>query len=173
VNQRHLLLLLPVLFVLTSGCSKNKTAGSSVSGTVTYKGQKVTAGSVAFITETGAAYTRPILPDGTYTIVDLPDAEYTVVVETESANPKGKGQAGGRVGQQMNEMGKKMEKGAPEVDGRKPAAGGYSPPPRDYVPPEKTGEYVKIPAKYNSAKDSDLKTTLTRGANTYNVELKD
>lgn len=152
----RLLLLSSLFLVLALGCrDRNPNAPASVSGTVTYKGSALTAGTLTFHSSTSGAATTPIAPDGSYSLVDLPVGEMTVTVETESANPKVKTETYG------SGQGKGKSMVAPAPDG----AGA--------PPPKAAGQYVKIPDKYSNAKQSDLKVTLVRGKQKKNFELTD
>ncbi len=162
---RRLVTLLPVVLVLAAGCT-NKSAPASLSGTIKYNGQLVTGGSIAFVTAEGTSYPGGIKPDGTFTITDVPEGPMTVTVETDSANRNRK--AGPVYG---GARGKAMENG-PEVDGRKPGPGGSSPVPPGHED-NGGGAYVKIPTKYRDASTSDYKVTVTKGKNSFEIELKD
>ena len=166
------ILALPLMLVIASGCSSSKS-GSSVQGTVTYNGQKVTAGTVTFHRTGGAdkdseqkgTYAFVIQPDGTYKGSSLPKEEMVVTVETETANPEHQKQKGPAYGppagqgmsmkEQQDMYKKKMaEQGAP-VD----AAQG--------------GTYTKIPEKYSDPKQSPLRKKFSGGKETFNIELTD
>jgi hypothetical protein len=149
-------LLVALFLSLVAGCAKNKRAPATVSGTVTYKGQAVTAGNVTFHSQDMGSYNTSLAPDGTYQIVDVPKGELVVTVETESANPDKKTPDYGRgKGSKMYAERMAMEKKMGSPLGQ-PA-----------------GKYLKIPAKYATPKDSPLKVTLEAGKQVKDFELTD
>ena len=113
MKRRHLFSLPLLALILLVGCS-SKTAGSKVSGKVTYNGAPVPGGDVSFYSEQGV-YTGHLQKDGTYEIVDMPPGEFTVTVNTEIVKPKPKevykGQSSGTTG--------KYGKTAPDLQQRK------------------------------------------------------
>jgi len=171
IFKNRLFLLLPLVAAFAIGCgAKNPNAPAKVSGTVTYKGNKVTGGSLTFHTKDAGAYTCAIRADGTYSGVDLPAGELVVTVETESINPKTKmpEYKGGQDPRAAMYGGKAG--GAP-----KPPAGAKveaSPKPEGSPESEET-VYVKIPAKYNDPGKSGLTVTLAAGSNTKDFDLTD
>jgi hypothetical protein len=154
ITKRRLLLLLPLALVLVFGCAGNARTGARVSGSIKYKGQPVTAGSVTIYPSEGGSYSTPIEKDGTYKYGGLSVGEVALTVETETANPN---------------------RPKPSQYGGRPGGAGSSPPPKDVAPaaPEPSGAYVKIPAKYGNRDTAKLTTTLKSGANTYDLELTD
>jgi hypothetical protein len=170
----RLFLMLPLLAVLSVGCSGKGNVPASVSGTVKYKGELVTAGTVNFISQGeggGTSYPASIGPDGTYSAIDVPEGEMTVTVETQSADPN-MANAMSRYGQGGRGQGGKGGEGAGATgDPEKQKGGSVSPKGKDYQAP--SGAYVKIPLKYSVPTTTDLKTTLKKGKNEYNIELKD
>lgn len=145
-----------LLACLALGCGgSNPHAPGNISGSVSYKGKPVPAGTVQYVTSDGVAYSSPIAKDGTYSITDLPIGELVVVVETDSAKehaaPKGKD-----VDRRMSHQQQR-----PGSDG-----GGAAPEPEAPV-------YVKIPEKYGKAKTSPLTYTVKVGRNTNSIELTD
>jgi hypothetical protein len=144
------LFLLPLCLVLLSGCDSGRSAPAVISGTVTYNGNPVTGGDITFHTAAGG-YSATINPDGTYTVAQVPDGEATVTVLTEGLNPAKKPQTyGGARG--------KGQMGSPAPEGAKTGS---------------SGQYVKIPKKYETKETSDLKVTITRGKQTHPLTLKD
>jgi len=147
---------------LLAGCSPSSSVPSRISGSVTYKGQPVTAGLVTFHSENMGSYKAPLAPDGTYQASDLPLGNMVVTVETESANPDKKAPdyaGGGKAGKMYEERlaaEKKSSMGSPMGPG--------GPPP---------GKYTKIPAKYSNSKSSPLTVTLTAGRNVKDFDLTD
>jgi hypothetical protein len=142
-------LIAPLFLVPVCGCSKNPSAPASISGTVTYKGDPVTGGTLTFVTKENVNYSTAIGADGKYGKSDLPEGEMKVVIETESIKPKTDVPAYGEG--RGNPIGP-APKGAKQVS---------------------AGKYVKIPDKYNSAVTTDLKVTLSSGSQTQDFELKD
>ncbi len=77
-----------VLFVLAiSGCGIGGKPTGTVTGTVTYKNEPVTAGMVTFITADGQSATAPIGADGSYDASGVPLGSVKVTVTTPSAGP--------------------------------------------------------------------------------------
>lgn len=167
---RRFLGLLTVFLLILSGCSKNSQTPCSVSGKVTYKGQPVTGGGIAFHRtqeELQGGYGFTINPDGTYTGSSMPAEEYIVTIETESINkdrppptyqprgPAGMGKVGG-VKMDADSYRKKMQE-----MGKMPSVN------------EEQGKYVKIPAKYGDRKTSPLKAKLDNGSNKKDFDLTD
>ncbi len=178
----RLLLTLPLYAALVIGCSKgNPNAPATVTGKVTYNGAPVTGGMVVFHPKEGGMYTAAISPEGTYSVSDLPIGDATVTVDTESINPNakmpeykgGNSGPGGGVGKAMYSQmmgGTKGSKGAP--GGQSHKAEKMSPMPEG-ANKAGGGTYVKIPEKYKDPEKSGLTTTLKRGSQTYDIELKD
>lgn len=143
-----------LLAVVLLGCAKNKQAPGTVSGSVSYKGQPVKAGTVAFHTKEGTAYSGQISSDGTYSIVDLPEGELVVTVETESISPNKKAS-----------QGKDAEKRTKMMQ---------QPPPSGVAAaPDLSSLYTKIPNKYASSKTSPITATIKSGRQVHNIELTD
>ncbi|MCI0700616.1 MAG: carboxypeptidase-like regulatory domain-containing protein [Planctomycetia bacterium] len=188
MTARHLFTfaLLP-LFVFVSACSK-KGAPAKVTGTVTYNGQPVTGGSLAFHTDAGV-YAAVIDSQGKYSIADLPTGELVVTVDTESLNPNVKtttyaGQTGGP-GPKYGGSGGGKYPGA----GGKTGGGGPSQPPQpkgdakgktqpkspmpEDAPKGDKGTYVKIPRVYADKSKSTLKVTVKDGDQVIDLQLKD
>jgi hypothetical protein len=154
MKRTPLLFLLCLCFlVIALGCPTNSQAPARVSGSVSYKGQAIKAGVMAFHTPDGTAYPAQISPDGTYTATDLPVGELVITVETESVNKAGGAAQGAEA---------KRRQGTQQPP---PAGVGGAPPPAEV--------YVKIPAKYSNPKTSPLSVTLAAGRKVHNVELTD
>ena len=143
--------------VLAAGCRTSLTP-AKVTGKVTYKGEPVKGGEIAFHSDQGT-YRSSIGQDGSYDISDLPVGEMTVTVDTEFLNPDKKQQipGGARGMASMNER-LKAERAA----GRGPAS-------RE----DQLARYTKIPVKYSNPASTDLKTKLEKGKQTRDFELKD
>jgi hypothetical protein len=136
--------------IVIPGCAKQT---GTVSGSVTYKGQPLKGGVVAFIPAAGASVPADIAEDGTYTAEDVPVGEVTVTVDTSSLKPP----AGFRGG------------GPPQYEPPANAPAGTK-----YKPPDLGGNakrYVEIPDKYLDPQESGLKTTVKHGKNTFNIPL--
>lgn len=134
------------------GCSPaNKATPAQVSGSLSYKGEPIKGGTMAFHTSEGTAYAAQVSQDGTYVAHDLPEGDLTVTVNTESLKPApGTGK----------DAAKRMKMSA-----QQPPPGVASTTPADV--------YVKIPEKYASPKTSPLKATLKAGRQTQNFDLID
>jgi hypothetical protein len=76
-----------LLFVFI-GCGYFENAGS-VSGTVSYKGQALSEGSVSFVSNNGQVVTSPIDKDGRYSVSSIPvgSAKVTVSVIGSDGTP--------------------------------------------------------------------------------------
>jgi hypothetical protein len=159
MTRTLLLLLAPLLLVVAAGCHGHM---ARLSGTVKYKGQPVSGGSITFHAPEGGIYAFPLKPDGTYSGTEVPAGDYVVTVETESANPKKPtmtyGQQGGgakKAGGDPNDYRAKMME-------------------RNQVPTAtEGGGYVKIPSKYSDKKKSGLQASLGGGSNTKDFDLTD
>lgn len=165
MSRSLLFFMLSVMVVF--GCGKRSQTPCSVAGKVTYKGQPVTGGTIAFIRtleDQHGGYGFTINPDGTYVGSSMPAEEYVVIVETESINknrpvPEYKPRVpmgGGKEKMDPNAYRKKMQE-----MGKMPGI------------TEAQGTYVKIPSKYGEKKTSPLKIKLENGKNTYNPDLTD
>jgi hypothetical protein len=149
MTKGRIVLLLPLLLGLASGCGTAKSVPANLTGKVTYNGAPVTAGTLTFYPkEGGGVYPMALNSDGTYSGTDLPLGAGDVAIETESANKKNaQTYGGGR---------------APAMSSKPPGSGGTE-----------QGAYVMIPAKYAKKETSNLTVTLTKGNNTNNIDLKD
>jgi hypothetical protein len=156
MQKRHLVCLAFLGFFLASlGCAGgNAQVPAKVSGSISYNGQPIKGGSLAFVTADGVSYGGSIASDGTYSATDLPVGEMVVVVDTEGNNPAKKGAQGGDAG-------------------RRNAVQQQQPPPGMGGAPEPSTYYIKIPSKYSNAKTSPLAIKLSAGRNVHNLELKD
>jgi hypothetical protein len=141
----------------------------SVSGKVTYKGQPLKGGYVAFINSSGGqTFSAPIQEDGSYQIPKITGGSYKVTVETESLKPQGE------------------TKGVPFKGVSKEG------PPKEYLPPKlnlpvnpadygykmatpggQLDRYVPIPRKYADPEQSGLKFDFRGGNQTYDINLSD
>jgi hypothetical protein len=159
ISTRWFLLTLPLFLVFALGCSHSKTP-SKVFGKVTYKGQPVTAGTVAFHRlgeEQSGSFSFPLKSDGTYSGSCTLAEEMAVTIDTESANPK------------------KVTPKYVQRGGKDPSAAYMEKmKERGHVPAETDkGQYVKIPPKYADKTKSPLRVTLKKGENELNFDLTD
>lgn len=156
MTRTSLLLLLffaPVLVLL--GCSKPSLAPAKISGSLTYKGQPIRGGTMAFHTAEGAAYPAQIGDDGTYSATDIPEGELIVTVSTAHLDPARKVAAEGRDHEKrMKMMSKAVQPG--------PSGGA-----------EKNEPFIKIPEKYGNPKTSPITVTTTSGRNVKDIDLTD
>src|SRR5262249_50745425 len=137
LKARLLLAGLLLLTVTLVGCADNNpNAPARISGSLTYKGQPIKAGTMAFHTPDGVSYKANLSPDGTYSATDIPVGELVATVETESINAK------------------KTAGGANAAAYQRAGAGQQQPPPGVAAAP--VGEYIKIPGKYANPKTSPL-----------------
>lgn len=72
------------LFFLSNGCGFFENAGT-VSGTVRYKGQPLSEGSVSFVSEKGQVVTGTIDKSGRYVVAHVPIGPAKVTVQVVSA----------------------------------------------------------------------------------------
>ena len=84
----RLLVLVAVVIVVGSGCSGKGIKKVTVSGTVSYKGQKLQSGILKFVGPEGSYSAASIQPDGTYVITDVVPGEVKVGV---MESPRGRG----------------------------------------------------------------------------------
>jgi hypothetical protein len=159
---------------MTVGCSKTGSSGSSVTGSVTYKGSPVTGGNMLFHGK-DKNYAGNLGPEGKYAALGMPPGEYTVTIDTKSLEKTHSGPGkdidtmikdmeakfGGKLppeaAKRFEEMRKKMKEEAPK-DGDAPTA---------------TAKYVKIPEKYANPKTSGLTVTVGSGSNQKDFPLTD
>lgn len=123
------------------GCGGKKP---TVSGTVSYKGEKLGNGNVTFIGADNKAAVSPINADGTYRVNDAPVGAVKITVETapipeQSSSP--------------------MMKGVdmPDMKGKS----------------SNVGKYVKIPARYKDPAQSGLTYQVKSGAQKHDIKLDD
>ena len=140
------------------GCAKNSFAPAKISGSVTYKGQPIKGGTMAFHTSDGVTYAAKLSSDGTYSATDIPEGELVVTIETESINPARKAAAMGKDGDKRMKMGM----------GQPPPAGRGGGPEAD-----QTQFYVKIPEKFSKPNSSPLSVVVKSGRNVKDLEITD
>jgi hypothetical protein len=158
-STRRFLLTLPLFLVFALGCSHSKTP-SKVFGKITYKGQPVPAGTVAFHRlgeEQSGSFSFPLKSDGTYSGSCTLAEEMIVTVSTESAKKRATPTySRGPKGQDPQTMMREKMK------------------ERGHIPEETdTGQYVPIPPKYADKTKSPLRVTLKKGENELNFDLTD
>jgi hypothetical protein len=164
-------LLVALALVLAAGCNRSN-APAKISGKVTYNGQPLKGGEIAFHSENMGTYRSSLAEDGSYDIVDMPAGPMTVTIETDSLNPDKKvpgypGSAGGRP-----VVGAGAAKGA-AMDKERAAAerkAGVGGPP---TPEQMRARYTKIPKKYADRTASPLKVDVTAGKQTKDFDLTD
>ncbi len=146
-----------LLLVLAPGCGEERSAPASLKGTVKYRGEPVTAGTVTLHTENAGVYHLPIRPDGTYSGTDLPAGELVVTISTPPPAHSPEEYAEGMP--QVNaEQAKKM---------RSPRGG------RDGTTPSVSQVHtVQIPYRYGDKNKSGLTVTLSKGKNTQDFDLE-
>jgi hypothetical protein len=136
---------LGLIVLCAAGCSQYESrlpeTGAVLEGTVSLGSEPVPLAMVIVVGEKGSAIGQ--VEGGQYKVENVPLGEVKVGVNTEAV----KGQL---ISQQM-------------AQGYKgPGKGGSRPPPP---------KLVEVPSKYWEAEKSDIKTTVKRGNNTYNIEL--
>jgi|SRR5579884_79280 len=157
-NTRRLVSLCLLLFplsALTLGCSREGT----VSGTVSYKGERLNRGTVTFFPEKGSGtYQSVIGNDGTYSISKLPPGPAKVAVSVPAAGIP-PGVIRGRAADKIEKALKKGEAGGDK------AAGGDKPA----EPKSKSGS--PIPDKYANPDKSGLSLEVTGGKQVFDIKL--
>lgn len=76
--QRVGLVAAAIVVASALGCSKGPPKKTTVSGTVTYKGERLTSGILRVTGPEGSFATAPIRNDGTFTITDVLPGEVKV-----------------------------------------------------------------------------------------------
>jgi len=153
--QLRLGLILALVLGLLAGCGGGKsTTSAQVSGKVTYKGQPVKGGDLAFHSKDQGVSRTFLKEDGTYVLPNAPTGPMKVTVDTEFLNQSA---------QKAAYPG--MQGKGPMMDPSKMAGGAPA--------KSSTGEYVKIPAKYSNPDTTTLTVTLEPGKNTKDFPLED
>ena len=132
--------LLVLLVVALAGCSRPK---GTVTGKVSYNGEAVPSGTVAFYGKDDEVSSAPIGPDGTYEATKVPLGEVKVTVTTP---PQSDPNAAERL--KKNPM--IMERGIT-------------------IKQEKV---VSVPRKYNVPGTSGISLTVTQGSQPFDITLK-
>jgi hypothetical protein len=142
------------LMALIAGCggtNPHSVDHAEVTGKVVFQGKPVTGGQVTFVTVKGGfAASGHIEENGNYK-VDAPIGEVIITVNNTML--------------QSRQGGAKKGGGGPPKD---------IPHPKQSVaeePPIK-GQWMQIPSQYAESTTSDLRYTVTSGAQTHDIELK-
>jgi hypothetical protein len=145
---RARILAVPLLTLLAVSCggSENRVSesGATLEGTVKYDGEPLRFAMIMVRTDTATASGR-IGEDGRYKIENVPLGEVSVGVNTAAA--QGEANAAAMAGGAYK---------GPGATGKGKAVG---------------VKFIPIPAKYHDPTTSGLKTTVNKGANTYNIEV--
>jgi hypothetical protein len=155
--------VLLLLVGLAAGCGSTGT----ISGTVTYKGKPLKAGTVSFMTtEGGHVASGEIKEDGTYTVSRVPAGPAKVTVKSvEVFTPPGGGMMGGR-------SGGGAPRGAPAG-----AAENVKPPPgvdmSGFNPNSSNDKAMKVPDKYKDFAKTPLTCDVKSGNQPYDIQLTD
>jgi hypothetical protein len=124
------------------GCGAKK---ATVSGTVSYKGEKLGNGNITFVGANEHASTAQIKADGSYEVSNVPVGTVKIQIETIPPPPE-------------NMSKNLMGMGAPKMEGSKQ--------------PD-NGKYVKIPDKYKNAEKSGLTYEVKSGPQTHDINLSE
>jgi hypothetical protein len=152
--------------LLAAGCGKSGSSGSSVTGSVTYKGSPVTGGNMLFHGK-DKTYGASLGADGKYTCTAVPPGDYVVTIDNKHLEKAGGGDpeammkkmAGGK--DLPADFAKSFEKMKAEKAKANIGAG------------EAAAKYVPIPEKYAKAETSGLKVTVGSGNNQKDFPLTD
>jgi hypothetical protein len=156
--------------LLAAGCGKSGDT-SSVSGLVSYKGNPVTGGTMAFHAG-DKVFPASLGPDGKYSCLSVPPGNYTVTIDTKRLQQN----VGVDPDSTMKEMFKKKGQGGSE------APGGFDEVIKKLKEEQGKGKlpdmlkklkYVRIPEKYADVKTSDLSVKVGSGSNTQDLTLRD
>jgi len=164
-RNRFISAVLLVSCVTLLGCGGGTGSGNAarVSGTLSYNGQPIKGGVMAFHSSDGVVYPAMLSPDGTYSANDIGTGEMVVTVDTESLNPT-RNAANAPKGQiaeaRMAASVAYNKRGDGPAGGNQPTA-------------QSAGSYTKIPAKYANAKTSTYTVTLKPGRQVVNIDLTD
>jgi hypothetical protein len=158
------------------GCSR--TGKTSVTGTITYKGEPVKAGTVYFYYEQGGQYQCDLKPDGSYQFIDVPAGNVKVVVDNGAWDPE---QRPVPYTLQGRDVGKGYNKTLGEYDARmgrgwatdKKVAAPAGQPLSKEKKEELAKVYVKVPKKYADEKATPLTYTVERGRQVKDFDLAD
>jgi hypothetical protein len=134
-----------LVLLLSLAVAAAKPASSVVKGSVTYKGQPITGGTIAFHPARGKPVKASLEADGTYYAKNVPVGEVKVTIETESLRAKGNPKAKAK---------------PPDKD---------KPKDKDSKPPV----YVAIPKKYADVETTPLRLKVKGGKQTADFKLED
>jgi hypothetical protein len=140
-NSRSIRLVLLAALLGASaslGCGSKK---GTVSGTISYKGEKLGNGIVTFVGANGQAASAPIQADGTYSMINVPVGTVKIKVET--------------IAPLENAPKSMMGVGMPDMKGQQKEA----------------GKYVKIPDRYKDTEKSGLTYQVNSGTQTHDINL--
>jgi hypothetical protein len=139
--RRRVALATLVSCFLAVGCGPES---AEVTGTVTFQGEKLESGTVAFHGP-NATVVAPIKADGTYTATKVPVGPLKISVET---SPVTGAASDGK---------EKLKKGNLQVEGGDPAP---------------VGKYTKIPDRYADKEKSGLSLEVKPGKQQFDITLK-
>jgi hypothetical protein len=146
MRQALFALVLGAASIPSLGCGVREyrlpETGATLEGTVTY-GTKAVHAAMIIVTGPSSSATGNIGEDGKYRVENVPLGKVNVAINTDAA----KGQM----------MGQRMSQAYQASKGGKPA------PAR---------EFIDVPKKYQDPNASGITTTVKKGLNTFNIELK-
>lgn len=162
-------LLIPLAFLIHTGCSKKSSASLTVSGKVTYKGEAAKGVQVKLHSPDGAEFSGVTTADGSFTISQITPGDMTVtiaVIPTTGPNSMGGGMGGGGKMPPFGPKGGADDKNAALAKEKmnKEKQGGQLPTAEDST---------KIPAKYADKTKSGLKWTVGPDSLTKDFPLND
>jgi hypothetical protein len=137
-----------VAMLAVSGCGGGY---GSLAGKVTFQGKTVASGSVILIAADGIPRYGPIQTDGTYRFAEVPAGEVKLGVNSPNPTPD-------------------PDKVAMSTPGAK-RGGREQQDPITATPTSDPKLWFPIPASVGDPNQSNIKTTLKRGDNVYNIEL--
>jgi len=141
-------IVLTLLALTTTSCGPRQErlaeSGASLEGTIKYGGEPLQFALVLVQTAKGAATGR-IGEDGRYRVENVPLGEVMIGVNTAAAQGEFQSKA----------MAAGLNKG-PEGKGKGKIVG---------------PKFIQIPVKYYSPDTSDLKTTIVKGTNTFDIDI--
>lgn len=139
---------LTLLALATTSCMKMREdklaeTGATLEGTVKYGGEDLQFAMIMVQTDTGSATGR-IGEDGRYKVENVPLGEVRVAVNTAAA--------------QGDFQSKSMAAGAYKGPGTQGKA-------------KVAVKFIQVPPKYYSPDESGLKTTISKGPNTFDIDI--
>jgi len=150
--------------LLAAGCGKRGSSGNSVAGSVTYKGNPVTGGTMLFHGKDkdgkDKVFPASLGPDGNYSCQGVPAGDYTVTVDTKWLENFGDAES------MMKKMAQKA--GLDGAGEKMPQNQGLAKEPKGGAP-----KYVPIPPKYADKKTSTLTVKVESGNNSKDLPLTD